>query len=245
MLTRLALAAVLLLLTVLPAAAQETPRIRITSAMPGVGATSEYVPAIPPDFELPPGSTYPGHQVLKLTNYYSQTFDLATYGGPEIWIMRVDELEPYDYLEAADTLSLYLAFRPNLAAVRELPYLPDKNAAQAWHAQERYLEFGSGNGIRYITYFAQDPSPFAENRMVYLYQGITWDRKYYVAAWLPIAAELPPPPPGLYELEGAAFQTTFNAHRAEVIGRVNVTQPSDFTPNLDQLDATMRSLTID
>lgn len=40
-----------------------------------------------------------------------------------------------------------------------MPFLPLFNAQQAMHAHVQYLDFQSGQGLRYLTQYDQAPSP--------------------------------------------------------------------------------------
>ncbi len=106
------------------------------------------------------------------------------------------------------------------------------------------MGFASGSGIRYIAYFSQSANPIEDNQLIYTYQGVTSDRQYYVTAQLPIAAKLPPPPPGLFDIEDPDFIPAYRVYLAEIVNRLQVTDPNAFTPPLPQLDATIQSLTI-
>jgi hypothetical protein len=54
-----------------------------------------------------------------------------------------------------------------------LPFLPVFNAAQMFHAMYQVLPFTNGNGIRYITLFAQYSAPVNNHDLFYTYQGLT------------------------------------------------------------------------
>jgi hypothetical protein len=54
------------------------------------------------------------------------------------------------------------------------------------HAQR--LDFGSGGGVRYVTLLESQPAkPYKLAGLIYTYQGLTGDGKYYVSVILPIS----------------------------------------------------------
>ncbi|HRW10623.1 MAG TPA: hypothetical protein P5121_36215, partial [Caldilineaceae bacterium] len=71
--------------------------------------------------------------------------------------------------------------RPALDTAEALPYLPLVNAAQVMHAQAQYIEFDGGTGIRYLTAFHQAAFPISNADLLYTFQGLTDDGRYYVA----------------------------------------------------------------
>ena len=60
------------------------------------------------------------------------------------------------------------------------------------HTQVKYLDMKSGKGVRYLTQFNQGISPINNSELIYTFQGLTSDGKYYIAAVLPVThPELP------------------------------------------------------
>ena len=59
-----------------------------------------------------------------------------------------------------------------------LPLLPLINASQVFHAQEEYLDFQNGGGIRYISHYSQDMSPVTNQNIFNTFQGLTRDGEY-------------------------------------------------------------------
>jgi len=70
----------------------------------------------------------------------------------------------------------------------QLPFWPQYEfGIPALTAQAELLDFGSGRGIRYITYLSrQVPWSATSLGLIYTYQGITSDGQYYVSIILPV-----------------------------------------------------------
>ncbi len=62
-----------------------------------------------------------------------------------------------------------------------MPFLPLFNAAQVMHSHVRYLDFKTGQGLRYLTMFSQGIVPINNNELIYTYQGLTSDFNAYLA----------------------------------------------------------------
>ena len=54
------------------------------------------------------------------------------------------------------------------------------------HVQVQYLDFKSGTGVRFLTQFNNGMAPVNNHDLIYTFQGLTSDGKYYIAAVLPV-----------------------------------------------------------
>ena len=126
-----------------------------------------------------------------------------------------------------------------------LPFLPLINAGQIFHAQEKFINFKNGSGIRFVTEFDQAPLPINNGEILYTFQGLTNDGEYYVAVLMPINLPyLPedynpnsPQPPDAIQFNPEDFSTYLN----NVIDRLNHVDNS-FNPKLDSLDTLVQSI---
>jgi hypothetical protein len=127
----------------------------------------------------------------------------------------------------------------------EVPILPLINAAQTIQAQVRWLDFAGGSGVRFITSFTQEVVPIANDRLVYIFYGLTDDKQYGVTAVFPLAAStLPETAPILSDEAITALNENYDAEMTAVTEQLNNLGSSDFAPQLSQLDALVQSLTI-
>jgi len=129
-----------------------------------------------------------------------------------------------------------------------IPFLPMFNAGQIFHAQEKFLTFKNGTGIRYITQYDQAPLPINNMEIIYTFQGLTSDGYYYISiimpinlAYLPLDNNMNSPTP----FDGVPFNWENSEKYPEylntMIDRLNqVNNP--FNPPLESLDALVQSL---
>jgi hypothetical protein len=141
--------------------------------------------------------------------------------------------------ESVDALRILLAERP-AGWKREIPFLPWADVAQPFRTHGKYIEFRDGLGIGFVTAYAIEPSPITNRALVYTFQGLTADGETYVSLSFPIAA------PILNENEGVddweAFLRGYDAYVEDWSGRLGGLPPDAFTPDLDRIEAMIRSL---
>ena len=125
-----------------------------------------------------------------------------------------------------------------------------KAANQDFHAQEKFLSFKNGTGIRFVTQFDQAPLPINNTSMFYTFQGLTNDGEYYVSVSLPVNLDsLPaddkpnsPTPPNGIPFDWDHIDK-FPDYMTAIKGRLNQND-NVFTPSLKDLDALVESLLV-
>ena len=128
--------------------------------------------------------------------------------------------------------------------VKYLPFVPMFNAAQVFRAQPEYLEFQSGTGLRYLTYFSQAVNPITDTEIFYTFQGLTADGAFYISAIFPVTTGIFPEEIDFQNYDFAAFEADYENYMKESFTALHTQSGDAFTPTLAQLDALMQSLTI-
>ncbi|MBN2177113.1 MAG: hypothetical protein JW722_05580 [Demequinaceae bacterium] len=127
-----------------------------------------------------------------------------------------------------------------------LPFLPVFNAGQAFFAQYQAVSFASGDGIRFLTEFAQYTVPVNNTDLFYTYQGVTTDGQSWVSVIMPInLAALPADADaGLGAQTWEQFSIGYEPYILTAVGLLDAAASTDFTPTIDALDALVASITI-
>lgn len=201
--------------------------------------------------EQPEGmEVYPAHTLLKIGGYPLNNtffdariyvFPLSAYQAllPDVVGERVKGLQD---LLTGETPPIYVF----TGSLRSLPFLPTFNAGQVFWAQYQKVPFQNGNGIRYLTLYAQYFAPVNNHDIFYTYQGITQDGKYWISAILPIThpslpANADNPPGGL---SWDQFTSNYGPYITDVVAMLN-SQPADaFFPSLNALDTLIASIQV-
>ena len=157
---------------------------------------------------------------------------------PQISVFPVAE-----YAQMSNEAEAMIAALQSLVALQQvsssdvLPFLPEPRAQQMLHAQEKFITFENGNGIRYITEYSQAAFPNISGDMFYTFQGLTDDGKYYVSIRLPI--ELP-------QLTGVLVPENADQYPGYLTSTIELLNHKDnaFTPSLEVLDVLVQSLQV-
>jgi hypothetical protein len=128
--------------------------------------------------------------------------------------------------------------------IPQMPFLPLVSAVQVLLAHIQYLDFKNGQGLRYLAQFSQGIEPVNNSGLVYTYQGLTLDGKYYVAVVLPVNHPSLPADGKISGQEPPEFLNDHATYLANVQWSLNQQAASSFTPDLTLLDAMLSSLEI-
>ncbi len=206
----------------------------IPAALPFIQVTSEIIP-----FSLYRQTEYPSALGFVLYRYD----DEPLYIVARITIYNLGASR--DYIYDADWLETTLTDQPPLAdAIREYggaPQMPIGGARALFTGVPTYIPFGSGNGLRYVTAFAQDSILFTpDTPYTVVYRGITSDSAYLIAIQLPAqlpSGAIPAAPTGRQENAYTDYLRAFEANLAPL-------PSSAFTPDLALYDALFSSIRI-
>ena len=198
----------------------------------------ETIPAAPANADGPWWEAAPEHRRVTLHGY-PVTGHLMQ---PQIFVYPAADLAGSNEAAGGMAADLQGLLQTRQAGDR-MPFLPLFNAAQAMHAQVQYLDFKNGQGVRFLTQFDQAPLPVNNYELIYTFQGLSSDGKYYIAAVLPVThAELPAAPQA--SEQQAAELNDFPAYLAKTVTWLDGQPGGSFTPDLAALDALIQSMEV-
>lgn len=203
------------------------------------GFSAQVIAAVPPTTDGPYWEALPEYTRLDLTGYPIGEHLMK----PQIFIYPLSELaaaNPGAGQIAADLQTLLQTQQVG----KNLPFLPLFNASQVMHAQVQFLDFKNGQGVRFVTQFDQAPLPINNHELIYTYQGLTSDGKYYVAALLPVNLAGLPADETITGQESPEFVSDFLKYLETTVSLIDQQPASAFTPDLSTLDALIQSIEI-
>jgi hypothetical protein len=207
------------------------------------------VPAVPAQPDGPGWDVAPEHIKVQLENYalYNTFHDAYVLIYPAQEYAAVSE-------GAASSIARLQAILSGAAAptAENLPHITFFNAAQAFAAQTKTIQFQGGSGVRFLTEYAQYYATANNRDLFYEFQGLTSDGKYYILAILPashplLAMDEKPEtiiPAGGIPFPGYDDQNALEAYYPAVVNLLNSAAPESFNPTLTILDALIQSISI-
>lgn len=216
-----------------------SPQISLDTGSVAAGFQAETITAVTEGEGGPYWGVMPEYTLLTLPGYPISNHLMT----PQIFIYPVEELQAVN----EGTVPIVTSLQTLLQSPQEIPtmpFLPLFNAQQVMHAHVQYLDFQNGQGVRYLTQFDQAFIPINNNELMYTYQGLTSDGKYYVAAVLPVNHPSLPADASVTGNEPPEFTSDFPTYLTNVVASLNPQAANTFTPDLTQLDTMMNSLEI-
>jgi hypothetical protein len=169
---------------------------------------------------------------------------------------RIDFFKVADFITSAPSTSqtlnrlTLLILNPQRTLEGEVPVLP-RNGRQLFQSRLKPITApGAVSGLRFLTAITQDETEVSNQRLRYVFSGLSHDRSVYVVSHFPVFV-----PACLHErwvrgfkLVASAgpndFDENYRSYLAEVGGSMASLSESDFHPALDDLDALVRSVQV-
>lgn len=145
--------------------------------------------------------------------------------------------------DAALRLQKLLAARPIRLKPNDIPDMPLNNASQSVVSRTQYLDFPKHAGIMFLTQYAQEmqPNPVNNEEITYNFQGVTKDKRYYIAA--KFAVTHPSLPKGIdFTRDIERDKQELYLRRAEK--ELNRWSAETFEPSLQELQEVIASISI-
>lgn len=139
---------------------------------------------------------------------------------------------------------------------REIPHLEWRDAGDDLYVKVRDFDFPTGSGVIFVTHWSIEPTLLSNRNLIYRFEGITADGKYYVTAETPVSvAFLPDDEPE--EFEGYTYRNLYGEnsnskdgaariemYRSSILMRLEELNSNDYSPNLEKFERIISSLRI-
>ena len=213
-----------------------------------------------------PDSATPKHTVFSLLGPYAE-LHRSSFFHPQLMVYQLDSYKRALAASPDDVKALEHIVQQLTGIIGDstrtpsrdtkLPFLPyGIDGSQTFHAHFKVLSFPQGRGIAYITQYNSEPALISNDRLVYTFQGITYDRKYYVAATFPVSLKYLPNDSSATSWEGYEmkwpktpgdwdeFDKSFEKYLAQVTARISESNESEFEPRLATFERVIQSLDV-
>jgi hypothetical protein len=219
----------------------------------GTGATGMIMAANDPGDEGPYFAANPEYRLITIEGY-AVTNDTWK---PEVKVYPVAEFLAMDQNNFVgnqiSNLQMILS-NQSIPATGSLPFVIVSGAAQAFRAQTSIVTFQNGQGIGYLTEYAQYYVPVNNADLFYTFQGLTSDGKYVISATFPINASILQdtpdqnavvPPGGIVQpVPGVASEAELTAYYDNMVNLLNSTPLEQFNPSLVCIISYIQTLNI-
>ena len=121
--------------------------------------------------------------------------------------------------------------------------IPFNGAAQLIHTKLHYFDTDMLRGVSFVTYYAQTDAPVTNFSLEYNYSGLTKDGQYIIYFSYAITSRLISDARPTNALAAYVYANPLKYYKS-VVDLLNPASVSDFTPNLDDLDAIIKSIQI-
>jgi hypothetical protein len=213
---------------------------------------AESAPAVPLGEKTDkPDGVAPSHIVITLRDSYVSGLHRDTGSGyalPQIFVFPTSDAVDPGFDDKFPTMRGAVAGLGKLlsrragAVMESIPFLPWADERQLFIGRKKLIRFRNGRGLLFLTQYDQEESPVSNEFLVYTFQGLTDDNRWYVSAVFPVSA------PGLPASTGAGSDASFLAgydrYMKQTTDRLNRLPAKRFVPNLALLDGIIRSLKI-
>lgn len=203
-----------------------------------------------------PGSVMPRYLKITLTGFAGAPVE----GIAQIYLMPTEVEDPLaseQFVKLVNHLRDFLQQRPatysyGVNPTTGIPDLPSNDfdnggAVQQFLAQIAYLDFQDGTGVRWVTEYTMERTPIVNDGLRYVYQGLTADGRYAVAAYFPIRhpslVDTVEDVPG-YMDDYSAFIANYNSYAPPIIEGLQRADPNSFAPSLPALDRLIQSIRV-
>ncbi len=139
--------------------------------------------------------------------------------------------------------------------LEELPFVPFVDAHQEFYAKAKVIKFQNGRGLLFLTQINQEVAIINNERLIYVFQGLTDDNRHFIYAEFPVSAK------GLPESDTDSFegytipayfysenleenQKVHDVYRKKIALRLENLKDEKFKPRLNKIETLLSSIKI-
>ena len=168
---------------------------------------------------------------------YPLNDDDTQFEGFSAQVMRLQDI----LIERPD-LEDYVDVSVDDEPALNLPHLPLKTEMQLFRVKPAYLETDKVVGIRYLAYYEADYGAPINDDLLYSFQGITRDGRYYVSVMVPVGSRQWPSLQNSPEYR--AYADMARQYIRETVRMLNRLDDEQYSPSPTDLDGLIDTIQI-
>jgi hypothetical protein len=198
--------------------------------------------------------------------HFQLTYKKAKKSPAEISVYEIDEYKNAfapdpNYIQNLDKSFLEMQNRIDdpgkikSYGLEQLPFIPFADADQAFYAKAQIVNFQNGKGLLFLTQFNQDTSIINNERLVYIFQGLSNDNRYFIYAEFPVSAKGLPAsdadsledyktPENFYGDKFEENKKAYDKYRNKIAFELDHFSDEQFTPKLSKIESLISSIKI-
>lgn len=219
----------------------------------GTGATGMIKAANDPGPDMPAFAYNPEYRSITIQGY-SVTNE---HFQPEVRVYPVAEFNAMiadNYVNNQVSALQAILASGVIPTGTNIPLLPVQGAAQVFRAQASIISFQNGQGVGFLTEYAQYYVPVNNADLFYTFQGLTSDSAYWISATFPVNVSFLQnspdqnavvPPGGIVQpVPGVASDAELTAYYDNMVVMLNATPVDQFNPSLACIVSFIQTLNI-
>lgn len=137
--------------------------------------------------------------------------------------------------------------------IAEQPAEPDKQgysmpllngSVQLFMKQVKYPSFKNGKGVAFLTQFSNGFENITNRALIFVFQGITEDNKYYINARFPVSTKLLPAYKKDLLNESKDLEQIYSRYVSDTAEKLENLQPNQYKPDLDEITKLISSIEV-
>jgi hypothetical protein len=163
---------------------------------------------------------------------------------PVIAIYPVEEFRSLSEPAGKEIELLQTILKEKPGDIEKIPVLPLNGSAQVFRSNIKYIPFQNGSGVRFVGMNSQGIVPVNNNDLIYAFQGLTTDGKFYISVILPVNyPTLPARWDSLPEAERLKMLQD-PKYLPDLAANLSAQLENSFLPDLAKLDALVQSIKV-
>ena len=185
------------------------------------------------------------------------------YNKAELLVFAIDEFpgaygvdsESVEHIKKESDALRKVLKDPTYRLDGDIPHLPFEDVAANFYVKVREFDFQNGDGVLFVTHWEHGVDFISNRNLLYRFEGLTADGKFYVTAEMPVSVGFLPDNPSEFEgytekdltdlmANSNGATAKHEAYIKSIATRLEKLNSNDYSPALEKFEAVISSLSI-